>query len=862
MILLNMRTIILSSVVTSIVCMLVVFFLWRQSRKRFAGTDFWALDFAFQTAAIFLIIMRGSIPGLMSIVLANTLVIGGAILGYIGLGRFVGKKISQFHNYVLLAAFACVHAYFTFVQPSLAARNLNLSVGLLIICFQCMWFLVYTVEPGMRPLTRAVGTVFGGYCLVSIVRIIRFFTASPASNDYFHSGAFESLIVISYQILFILLTYTLALMVNKRLLWEVKIQEEKFTKAFRFSPSAMMLTRLSNGEIIDVNDGFLNITGYEYVETIGKTMVGLRLWDKEEDRVVVVNELSKSGKVQGREFRFRKESGEVITGLFSSEIIQIDNQEFILSSISNITERKRAEEALREYERVIENSQDMIAVVGQDYQYVLANSQFLKYHLLNREQVIGRSVRDVVGGEVFEKVLKKNIDACFQGEAVRYEMKHRYPELGERDLLIQYFPVENPEGIRRIVSIIQDITDRKRAEQDRKNLDARIQRMEKMEALGTLAGGVAHDLNNILSGIVGYPDLILTQLPEDSPLKVSILAIKQSGQKAAEVVQDLMTLARRGMMSMEVLNWNSVISEYMKTPEQEKVQSLHPHVRFEILLESDLLSIKGSRVHLSNTLMNLASNAAEAIPERGVVTISTRNQYLERPVRGYDNVKEGDHVVLEVSDTGRGISTEDMSRIFEPFYTRKVTGRSGMGLGLSVVWATLKDHNGYIDVQSEEGGGTTFTLYFPVTREALTLDQPPVSLSDYMGKGETILVIDDAKEQRELVIATLSKLNYRVTSVSSGEAAIEYIKTGQPDLLILDMVMDPGMDGLETYARILESRPGQKAIIVSGFSETERVRQALDLGAGAFVKKPYTMEKIGQAVRRELDKYSLSSRNH
>ena len=316
------------------------------------------------------------------------------------------------------------------------------------------------------------------------------------------------------------------------------------------------------------------------------------------------------------------------------------------------------------------------------------------------------------------------------------------------------------------------------------------------------------------------------------------------------------------MVSMLVMNLNSVISEYMKTPEQEKIQSFHPNVRFEVLLDSDLLPVKGSRVHLSKAVMNLLSNAAEAIPDSGVVTISTRNQYLDRPIKGYDHVKEGDYVVLVVSDTGRGISPEDMGRIFEPFYTKKMMGRSGTGLGLAVVWGTVKDHDGYIDVQSEEDRGTTFTLYFPVTREALTSDQPPISLSDYMGKGETILVVDDVKEQRELAFAMLSKLNYQVTSVSSGEAAIEYMKTCQVDLLILDMIMDPGIDGLETYKRILELHPAQKAIIVSGFSETERVRQAQDLGAGAYIRKPFALEKIGLRVRQELDKYSLSIHNH
>jgi PAS domain S-box-containing protein len=344
----DMRTIIFSNVVTDIVCLLVILLLWHQSRKRFAGTGFWVSDFVFQTAAMFLIIMRGSIPDWMSMVLSNTLVVGGAILGYMALGRFVGKKISQVHNYVLLAAFACVHTYFSSVQPNLAARTLNLSAGLLIICFQCMWLLVYGVERGMRRLTLGVGIVFGGYCLVSVVRIVGFFSGTPAADKFFHSGDFESFILISYQILFILLTYSLILMVNKRLLVDVKTQEEKFSKAFRSSPYAITLTRLSDGQIVEVNDGFLDIAGYEYAEVFEKTTLDLHLWDKEEDRIVVANELSKTGKVQGREFQFRKKSGERITGLFSADIITVNNQKFVLSSISDITERKRTEEALRQ----------------------------------------------------------------------------------------------------------------------------------------------------------------------------------------------------------------------------------------------------------------------------------------------------------------------------------------------------------------------------------------------------------------------------------------------------------------------------------------------------------------------------------
>ncbi len=209
---------------------------------------------------------------------------------------------------------------------------------------------------------------------------------------------------------------------------------------------------------------------------------------------------------------------------------------------------------------------------------------------------------------------------------------------------------------------------------------------------------------------------------------------------------------------------------------------------------------------------------------------------------------------MTVTDTGRGISAQDISKIFEPFYTKKPRGRSGTGLGLAVVWGTVKDHHGYIDVQSAEGEGATFTVYFPVTREEPGKPETTVAVSTYAGRGESILVVDDVHEQRELAASMLGRLGYRVETVSSGEEAVSRVGGMKPDLVILDMIMDPGIDGLETYRRIRELNPRQKTIIVSGFSETERVKMAQELGAGAFVRKPYVKETIGLAVRRELDR--------
>ncbi len=402
----------------------------------------------------------------------------------------------------------------------------------------------------------------------------------------------------------------------------------------------------------------------------------------------------------------------------------------------------------------------------------------------------------------------------------------------------------------------QEMADRKRAEEERRRLAAQIQRAEKMEAIGALAGGVAHDLNNILSGIVSYPELLLHDLPENSPLRRPILTIEASGKKAAAIVQDLLTLARRGVAITEVVNLNDIITDYLNSPEHERLKEFHPEVQFETSLEADLLNVLASPIHLFKTVMNLVSNAVEALPDVGLASVRTRNQYIDRPIRGYSEVQEGDYVVLSVADNGKGISAENLETIFEPFYTKKVMGRSGTGLGMAVVWGTVKDHNGYINVESTEGKGTTFELYFPITRKEAEKDKSTRSIEEYMGHGENILVVDDVEEQREIATVALTKLGYSVHTCSSGEEAVEYMKTNSANLLILDMIMDPGMDGLDTYKKILQLHPAQKAIIASGFSETARVKEAQRSGAGEYIRKPYTLEKLGLAVQGELARRS------
>ena len=488
----------------------------------------------------------------------------------------------------------------------------------------------------------------------------------------------------------------------------------------------------------------------------------------------------------------------------------------------------------------------------QDGKIVDTNPAWLQLHDYDNKT-------DVIGTDVINFIHPDDRKILVRRRKNWPELKSRFYQL--RDIRKDGTPIDvelYTKGItlgdeKLILATIRDITELKQAGRAKEKLEAQLQRAQKMEALGTLAGGVAHDLNNILCGIVGYPDILLMQIPEDSPLKKPIETMQATGKKAAAVVQDLLTLARRGVAVTEIVSLNEIISEYLKSPEFKKLASYHPSLEVEIRLDPNLPYIPGSPVHLAKTVMNLVSNAAEAMPGGGNILIATKNHYFDRPASGFEEIPAGDYTTLTIADTGVGIPWEDLERIFEPFYTKKVMGKSGTGLGMAVVWGTVKDHNGYIDLQSKKGQGTTFTLYFPVTKKKPVVDQNSLPLSAYRGKGESILIVDDVHEQREVAYNILTKLGYSVTTKASGEEAVDYLNNHSVALIVLDMIMDPGIDGLETYKRIIKKHPGQKAIIASGFSETDSVRQARKLGAGQYVRKPYTLETIGVAVRRELD---------
>jgi len=446
--------------------------------------------------------------------------------------------------------------------------------------------------------------------------------------------------------------------------------------------------------------------------------------------------------------------------------------------------------------------------------------------------------------------------ACLDGKTSEYIFEHRmlHKDGCNRWILVRGKAIRDESGNAvRLIGTDADITDRKQVEEALRESEGKLVRYKKMESLGLLAGGVAHDLNNILSGIVSYPELLLLDLPEESKFRKPIETIQESGHRAAAVVEDLLTVARGVATTKKPLNINDLVGDYLHSPEFNKLKQFHPTVTIKTNLASDLLNISGSHVHIRKAVMNLLSNASEAIEGSGNVTISTMNRYTDRPLRGYDDVNIGEYVVLSVSDDGSGISSDDLERIFEPFYTKKVMGRSGTGLGLAVAWNVVQDHKGYIDVTTDETG-TTFELYFPITRGKISGKGLAITIEDFKGDGETILVVDDVESQRDISCKMLDTLGYKTKAVSSGEEAVEYLKENSVDLILLDMIMDPGINGLETYERVKKIHPNQKAIIISGFAETDDVKEAQKLGAGQYIKKPLTLEKIGLGIKEALEK--------
>lgn len=515
------------------------------------------------------------------------------------------------------------------------------------------------------------------------------------------------------------------------------------------------------------------------------------------------------------------------------------NQELINQVKESIRAKEIFQKSERRYRELFDSMHEGVGLVDINENIIFCNQAYADiFEEPSAEAMIGRNLKQYLPAEELAKVTAETARRV-HGESSRYEVDILSAGGRRKTLLISVTPrIDSSNKVVGSYGAITDLTEMKRIQE----LTSRAMRLE---TAGRIASQVAHDFNNLLGPIMGYPGLMRESLPAEHPVLDYLQQIESSAQQIAEINQELLTLGRRGHYNLAPLDLNSLILREIR-----RIQPLPERLRLNLRLQDDLPNVKGGASQISRAVLNLVTNAIDAISGDGELTIATGNVKVGEGMPRIGTLEAGEYVHLAISDTGAGIPPDVLPQVMEPFFSTKAASRKrGSGLGLSVVHSVVEDHQGHIDIQSEVDRGTTVKLYFPTTREYCESDDNlPI-----LGGSESVLVVDDDEVQRKVAGTLLAGLGYQSKSVSSGEEALEVIREKPPDLLILDMIMPGGMDGTETYQRVLESVPDQKAIIISGFAESERVETALRLGALEFVKKPLTRHALAAAVRRALD---------
>lgn len=513
-----------------------------------------------------------------------------------------------------------------------------------------------------------------------------------------------------------------------------------------------------------------------------------------------------------------------------------------------IVERKRAEELSRESARKLRTigdaAMDAIVMIDKESKISYWNCAAEKIFGYSSEEVLGKYLPSILAPQELYDIFKKEFGKFMQtGEGHVEGKSFEFTAVKKNGTT---FPVEISVSSMYIVGqwqaagIIRDITRRKKMEEE-------LLRAQKLESIGVLAGGIAHDFNNILMGIDGYAFLMLKDIHPSHPHYAKLQSIKEQVQSGAKLISQLLGYARKGKYEVKPLNIGQLIEE-----SSEAFGRTRKEITISRFLCRDLFTIKADRGQMEQILLNLYINAADAMPDGGSLILKTMNRTYEEMSHKIYEPRPGRYVELVVTDTGEGIDKDDMKRIFDPFFTTKEMGR-GTGLGLASVYGIIKANNGYIDVESEKGEGTTFKIYLPSSEEkVLKIER----FAEEVIKGnKTILFIDDEEIVRDACKHMLEAIGYRVLTAGNGKEALEIYReySLRIDIILLDMIM-PGMNGSEVYDRITGINPYAKIILATGYSIDGQATEILERGCDGFIQKPFRLKDLHKKIIKVLKK--------
>jgi len=605
--------------------------------------------------------------------------------------------------------------------------------------------------------------------------------------------------------------------------------------------------------------------GYGEEEVIGKSAWEMHLKEKVEPerleqairtvRETGVYEYDVHGEFPGGNDRWFHS---VVTPLGNEKGEQLG---YVLNS-RDVTEHKKAEEALREseeryrklydeskraeeiYRSLLHTSADAIAIYDMEGNARYSNPSFTKIFGWTLDEIEGKRIPFLPESER-EATMAGIREVVEEGRPIQDFETKRYTKDGRViDINISASRYDDHEGKPAGMLVVLRNTS------ERKILEAQLQHSQKMEAIGTLAGGISHDFNNLLQAILGYTQMLLLDKERKDPEFDRLKQIEKGAKRASELTQQLLTFSRKVESKLRPLNLNQEVKQIKKL-----LKRIIPKmIDIELHLEEDLKIINADSAQMEQVLMNLAVNARDAMPEGGKLIIETKNASLdEEYCRIHLGAKPGDYVLASISDTGHGMDKETVEHIFEPFYTTKETGK-GTGLGLAMVYGLVKNHGGYITCYSEPGEGTIFKIYLPIIEKEV--EEGPEDMEKAMPRGgsETILLVDDEAFLRDLGEQMLAKFGYTVFAAHDGESALELYRQKKEDfsLVILDLIM-PGMGGRRCLEELLKINSQAKIVIASGYSVNGPTREALEAGARGFISKPYDVRKMLKVVREVLD---------